>query len=151
MDNQPQNPMPNPESERAAPATATPADPLSKGWSWGGFIFDPIVFIAAKKYWYLLLYVLMFIPLVNLFAMIGIKLFAALKGAQIVRQSTAFINDDEKRGFLRGLDRAGFIFFIVLLVFFALGLIFFVIAGATFFSEFQQVESGIQFESGYNY
>lgn len=92
----------------------TPQTPSS--WSWGGFMFDPVVMVATKNYTYLLLYILCAIPIINLFAMIGIKIYMGLKAHEMIATSHAFANKDEAAGFARGLDHAGKIFFYASLV-----------------------------------
>ena len=104
--------------------TPAPTQKNAEGWSWGGFMFEPILIIATKKYVYLLFFLLYLIPLINFIAIIGIKIFFGLKGREIVMQSPAFSNSDEARGFMKGLDHAGFISFIFTVVMFALSFLF---------------------------
>ena len=96
------------------------SQPYNQGWSWGGFMLDFVLIIGAKRYAFLWLFILYFIPLVNILAMIGIKIYLGLNGRRIVAESEAFANDDEKRGFLKGLDHAGKIFFFIFLALMAI-------------------------------
>ncbi len=93
-------------------------------WSWGSFMFNPIVIISSKRYKMLFWYLLAVVPLVNLFFWLVFGIYMGMKGRSIVASSAAFANDDERRGFLKGLDHAGFILFIVSVVFLALFLVF---------------------------
>jgi hypothetical protein len=98
--------------------------PMPNDWSWGGFMFAPAYLIAVKKYKYLLLYLLGLAPLINVIAMIGISIFVGLKGRSFVAESDMFKNDDEREGFNRAIDHAGWIMFLVTLVGFVLSLLF---------------------------
>jgi len=111
-------------------------DPLIKKWSWGAFILDPFFILAVRKYIYLLLYLLYIVPILNILAMIGIKIFLGMKGTDMVRESETFENDDERRGFLKAINHAGFILFIITLIFFAIGFALISLLGYTFFSAY---------------
>lgn len=119
--------------EDAPPApeySNVPAPPTStegSAWSWGGFMFWPLVVVATKKYRYLFFFLLYLIPLVNLLAAIGLKIYFGLNARGIVGKSTFFDNKDESKGFMKGIDHAGFIFFIVSVIGIALGMVFFFI------------------------
>lgn len=106
------------------------------GWSWGAFVLDPFFIIAIKKYSLLWMYLLYLVPLVNFFAMIGIKIFLGIKGHQLVAESTVFKNEDEQNGFVRAIDHAGFIVFIVGLVGIVVMFLFFGVILASLFSAF---------------
>lgn len=86
-------------------------------WSWGAFMFDPAFIIGIRKYTFLLLYLLYLVPLINLLAIIGIKVFLGLKGHEMAQTSATFENEDERRGYMKAIDHAGFVLFIVMLVF----------------------------------
>ena len=118
-----------------APVDASP-DNFDKKWSWGGLMFEQILIIASKRYWYLLLYLLMFIPLVNIIAIAAIKLYFGYKGRSFVKASNAFSNEDEYRGFMKGVDHAGKIVFYIALVILVIALVGVAIAGVAFFSKF---------------
>ncbi len=96
-----------------------------QGWSWGGFMLGPGYMIATKNYVYLLLYLLTLVPLVNVFAWLGISIFLGLQGHQMVAKSAMFKNDDERNGFNRAVDHAGFIMFLIMVALFVLGFLFF--------------------------
>ena len=93
------------------------------GWSWGAFMFDFIFIIATKKYIYLLLFLLYLIPLVNFLAMIGIRIFLGTQGRRIAAESQMFSNKDEWQGFMKALDHAGYIIFIVTVIVLILGFV----------------------------
>ena len=120
------------KTEETTNSTSTPvveAKPtvtisMPADWSWGGFMFGPAYFIAVKKYEYLLIYLLMFIPIVNFIAMIGIAIYLGMKGHTLVATSTMFANDAERAGFNHGIDHAGKIMFILVLISFVLAFIF---------------------------
>src|SRR5512145_1542316 len=82
-------------------------------WSWGGFMLDTVVILGSKNYWLLLIYLLMLIPVVNILVIIVFKIYMGMKSKDMVMESMAFSNNDERRGFLKGVDSAGFILFIV--------------------------------------
>jgi hypothetical protein len=112
-----QNTVPSPQSDVPQPANpATGATKAVGGWSWGAFMFDMVFVIAIRKYIYLLFALLFFIPILGFFAMIGVKIFFGLKGHQLAAESGAFANEDELRGFLKAVDHAGFVVFIVAIV-----------------------------------
>lgn len=86
-------------------------------------MFDAPFLIAIRKYNYLWFYLLFLIPLLNLFAILGIKIYLGIKGAEIARTSTTFASEEEYNGFMKGLDWAGKVLFFVGLAIFALSLI----------------------------
>jgi hypothetical protein len=87
-------------------------------------MFAPAYLIAVKKYKYLLLYLLGLVPFINVIAMIGIPIFVGLKGHGFVVESDMFKNDDERAGFNRAIDHAGWIMFLVTLAGLVLSLLF---------------------------
>ena len=103
-------------AQTSVPATKT-------GWSWGGFMFTVVVMLASKRYVYLLLYLLMFIPIVNLIAIIGIMIWMGVKARSLVMASPAFTNHDEAVGFMKGIDHAGKIMLFILIILIVLGII----------------------------
>lgn len=97
---------------------------MPSDWSWGGLMFAPAYLIAVKKYKYLLLYLLGLIPVINVIAMIGIPIFVGMKGHGFVAESDMFKNDDERAGFNRAMDHAGWIMFLVAIATFILAFLF---------------------------
>ena len=91
------------------------------GWSWGAFVFNWAFALAVRKYWYLLLIFLMFIPLINIFAMIGVMVFFGVKGRDMAKGSTTFSNEEQRIGFMKGIDHAGKIVAIIWLIGFVVG------------------------------
>jgi hypothetical protein len=135
-----------PQKGEGVKATDTYDD---SGWSWGGFMFQWAFAVAIKKYILLVLFVLMFIPFVNIVAWFGIAIFFGLKGREYARQSDMFTNKDQYLGFMKAVDHAGKIFFYVFVAFFVLSILlsFTVLrslmnAGesSSIFSEMQQME-----------
>lgn len=106
-----------------------PVENWAKNWSWGAFILDPFFIIAIRRYVFLLLYILYFIPLVNIVAMIGIKIYLGLKGRELAESSPTFNSAEERKGFFKAIDHAGLITFIVALVMIVLSLIFGAVVG----------------------
>lgn len=102
----------------------SPAAAVASTWSWGSFMFDPVVMIATERYKWLLVYLLMFIPFINLIALLAVKIYFGLNGQELIMSSTAFANNDEKKGFLKGIDKAGKILFFVGLALIAVSFIF---------------------------
>ncbi len=132
-----------PQPDAPAPAPFTPGPDVSgqggagtSTWSWGGFFFGPAFLIAIRKYMYLWVYVLMFIPLLNIFALLGMAVFLGIKGHELVAQSPAFLNSDERNGFTRAMDHAGFIMFLVLLAGFLLWFAFFALFFGAMYNSF---------------
>jgi len=119
-------PAPSPAMNDAVAKTKDALNKMSNisGWSWGGFMFGPAYLIAVKKYTYLLWYLLMLVPLVNLIAMIGLPIFLGLKGHALAAESTMFKNEDERNGFLRAINHAGFITFLIAIAAFILSFLF---------------------------
>lgn len=86
-------------------------------------MFDVPFLIAARKYAYLWFYLLFLIPIVNLFAILAIKIYLGIKGREIARTSKTFASEEEFLGFMKGFDWAGKVLFFVGLTVFVLGLI----------------------------
>ena len=80
------------------------------GWSWGGFMFSPVVILVSKRYVYLLLYLLVLIPFINLVSWLVPMIVLGLKGRNLAMTSNAFANPDEAREILslKGADRVNF-------------------------------------------
>jgi hypothetical protein len=108
-------PAPSFDANQAAAKTKDTLDKMSNisGWSWGAFMFGPAYLIAVKKYMYLLWYLLMLLPIINFIAMIGLPIYWGLKGTELAKDSTMFKNEDERSGFLRAINHAGFISFLI--------------------------------------
>lgn len=94
-------------------------------------MFGPVVILATRKYVYLLLYLLMFVPLVNIVAGLGISILMGIKAQSFVDSSSTFASPEERLGFMKGIDHAGKMMFIIGLI--ALGV---VLAIAIFFNTF---------------
>lgn len=112
-----------------------PAKNWVKDWSWGAFILDPFFLIAIRRYIFLLLYLLYFIPGINFIAVIGIKIYLGLKGKELAEHSPTFSSAEERKGFFKAIDHAGLITFIIALVIMVLSFIFGAIVAA-FFAKF---------------
>ncbi len=80
-------------------------------WSWGSFMFNPIVILGTKRYYMLFWYLLAFVPILNLFFWIIFGIYMGLNGREMIMKSTAFGSDDERRGFLKGIEHPGFVTF----------------------------------------
>lgn len=98
-------------------------------WSWGAFMLDPFFIIAIKKYQFLFVYLLYFVPFINFLAMIGIKIYLGLYGRKMAEESTIFSNNDQFEGFMKAIDHAGKVVFyvslaLVILTMVAFGMIF---------------------------
>lgn len=105
----------------------------SSNWSWGGFVYDPVIILATRNYMMLFFYLLAFIPLVNILFWIAFKIYMGMNTHRLVNESAGFANQDERNGFLRGLDHAGWIMFMVMLVGIAIGFILFMTIGLALF------------------
>ena len=108
-------------AEGQPPSPKAKDQDMSK-WSWGGFMFEPILIIGTKQYMYALLFLLYLLPLINILAVIGIKIYFGLKGREFAFESGAFENRDQWKGFMNTLDHAGYVLFIITAVFIAIGL-----------------------------
>lgn len=113
------------QKQESTPIIQTSPVTNPSDWSWGAFILDPFYLIALKKYDYLWMYLAYFIPGLNFFAMIGIKIYLGYKGHQLAAESKMFKNNDERNGFIKATDHAGFIMVIVAAVGIVLGFLFF--------------------------
>ncbi len=111
------------------------------GWSWGGFMFSPVVILGSKRYVYLLLYLLGIIPLVGPLLWIAVMIFMGVKGRALVMASGVF-SDEEARGFMKGIDHAGKIMFWIMIVLVIVGIIFGLVAGASLFGLLGGLTSG---------
>jgi hypothetical protein len=89
---------------------------VDAGWSWGAAMFNVSFAVAIRKYWYLAVMILFFIPLVNFVAMIGLFVFFGMKGREIARDSVTFSNKDQYLGFMKGMDHAGKIMFLFIMI-----------------------------------
>ena len=104
------------------------------GWSWGGFMFSPAVIFASRRYVWLLLYLLMIIPLINIIGWLIPMIVLGIKGRDLIMASHTFANQDEAPGFMKGIDHAGKIVFWITLILIGLGLIFALVMGFGFLS-----------------
>ena len=104
------------------------------GWSWGGFMFSPPVIFASRRYIWLLLYLLMIIPFINIIGWLIPMIVLGIKGRDLIMTSHTFANQDEARGFMKGIDHAGKIMFWITLILLGLGLIFALVMGFGFLS-----------------
>lgn len=86
-----------------------------KGWSWGAFMMDPAFIIAIKNYKFLFFYILYLIPVLNFFAIIGIKVYLGLNGRSMASKSPQFVNESEFIGYMKGVDHAGKVLFFFML------------------------------------
>ena len=114
-------PQPTPEAPpQYVPAAAAPSSGYNdSGWSWGGFAFNWVFAIALRKYVYLFGLVLLFIPLVNFVAMLGFAIYFGMKGRELAASSTTFSSDEQRLGFMKGIDHAGkvvVLFYVILAV-----------------------------------
>jgi glycopeptide antibiotics resistance protein len=108
--------VPSEPTPTEVPAEPTPDGYEKPGWSWGGFMEAPILLIASRRYVYLLLYVLLFVPFVNVFAWLGISVFFGLKGREIAAESKTFTSREQYVGFMKGIDHAGKMLFYATLI-----------------------------------
>ena len=131
------NPIQNNAPQPSSYSISEQKDDIGE-WSWGAFMFDFIFIIATKRYIYLLLFLLYLIPFVNFLAMIGIRIFLGIQGRRIAAESPMFSNKDELRGFMKAIDHAGYITFIITVVVFILA---FVLMATVFSSLFSSINS----------
>jgi hypothetical protein len=108
----------------------------SPGWSWGAFIMGPMFIIAVRKYTLLLLYLLMFIPIVNFLAQFGIMIYLGLKGRELAAASPTFSSREQYIGFMKAIDHAGWIMFLIALAMLLVFGVVFVMLGAAFMRGF---------------
>lgn len=128
---------------------ATPANQELTGWSWGAFMLGPTFLIAVKKYVYLLFYLVYFIPFLNVFALLGIAIFLGIKGRELTYASSMFEKQDEANGFIKAVDHAGKIMFVVSIIFFIIMIIFFIIGFSSIFSNLPGMGNHNQFNKPY--
>lgn len=94
------------------------------GWSWGAFMLHAPFLIAIKKYIFLLWYLLLLIPFLNVFFLIALMIYLGVEGHELAAQSPQFKNQDEYNGFFRAYNHAGKILFLAVIVMIAAGLLF---------------------------
>jgi len=116
---QPQN-VPKPSDVSTPVATDAYKD---EGWSWGAFAFNWAFAIAIRKYMYLFLILLMFVPILNIVAFFGVMIFFGVKGREMAKGSVTFSSDEQRLGFMKGMDHAGKIVFFIWVVMFAIGIV----------------------------
>lgn len=103
-------------SENLTTEVVTSTEKAPEGWSWGGALLLIYVFVIARKWGFVaLLFVLYFIPLLNLIAIIGGFIYGGLKGKEIVYNSDRFDSHAEKIGAIKSIEAIG-IFTIVMFV-----------------------------------
>ena len=96
-------------------------------------MFDPAFLIGIKQYKFLLVYLLCLVPIVNIFAIVGIKIYLGLNGRSMAAKSPMFANQDELNGYMKGVDHAGKILFFVAIIAMAIGFtVAFSVMGALF-------------------
>jgi hypothetical protein len=107
--------------------TAEPQPPLvgyvDAGWSWGAFLTGPIFLVAVRRYVYLLWYLLMFIPFVNIIVWLGVSIYLGIKGREMATHSRTFANREQYLGFMKAIDHAGKILAVVYLVLIAVAVV----------------------------
>lgn len=117
-------------------------------WSWGGFMHPWFAIIASRRYVYLLLYLTLFIPLLNFFAMIAIHIYFGVKARSFIQNhENAFANNSELAGFIRGYDRVGKFTAIFFASFITIMVTFFLVAGFSFMGIFNEMEDSFTDES----
>ncbi|MCK5026869.1 MAG: hypothetical protein KAS07_00470 [Candidatus Pacebacteria bacterium] len=107
-----------------------------RGWSWGAFMFTPVFIIGTKKYKYLLAYLVLLIPFLGPLLMLGFQIYLGLNVKVLLEGNKMFTNEDEKAGFVKGINHAGFVSFVIAVVFFLIGILFFGAIIAAMFSAF---------------
>ncbi len=107
-----------------------------KGWSWGAFMFTPVFIIGTKRYIYLLWYLLLIIPFLGPLLMFGFQIYLGLNAKKLLEGNKMFDNEDEKVGFVKGINHDGFVSFIIAIVLILVGLLFFGAILAAMFSMF---------------
>jgi hypothetical protein len=103
-----------PEPTLAPPTPPAPQESSTDdGWSWGAFVLGPIYLIAIRRYLLLAPYILLLVPILNIFVFLGYGIFLGIKGRDMASHSTSFANRDQYIGFMKGVDHAGKVFFFV--------------------------------------
>lgn len=129
MDPKVSTPIPTP----AAPVVAAATSSQLTGWSWGAFMLGPTYIIAVKKYMYLLLYLLFFVPIVGVIAFLIIAIVLGKKGRQLAYESSIFANESEATGFIKAADFAGKVMFVISVIGFVVVIVFWIIMAGFFF------------------
>lgn len=110
------------------------------GWSWGGFMFNIFFAACLKRYWFLLWFGALLVPIVNLFVpfvLLGLMIYFGVKGRELAARSAVFTSKQQYIGFMKGIDHAGKCMFFLSLA----GLLVMVAAVLTIF--FAVVANGI--------
>lgn len=80
------------------------------GWSWGGFMFNIFFAACLKRYWFLLWFGALLVPIVNLFVpfvLLGLMIYFGVKGRELAARSAVFTSKQQYIGFMKGIDHAG--------------------------------------------
>lgn len=87
------------------------------GWSWGGFMFNAYFAACLKRYWFLawLLPGVVF-PLISLPIWLGLAIYFGVKGREMAAASPTFASKQQYIGFMKGIDHAGKVLFILFFV-----------------------------------
>ncbi|MBP9760098.1 MAG: hypothetical protein KBD24_01890 [Candidatus Pacebacteria bacterium] len=110
----PSTPFQQFEQSPHTPQTSVVADEYSRpGWSWGAFINGPMFLIGTRQYSYLWMYVLYFIPFVNIIAWFGVMIYLGMKGRELAAESKTFTNRDQYVGYMKATDHGGKVFAIL--------------------------------------
>lgn len=93
------------------------------GWSWGAFMFDIPFLVGIRKYVYLWWYLLGVIPFVNILFVLVFKIWMGARGRALAAVSPQFASEAEFQGFMKAIDHAGGILFVVALIVIAIALV----------------------------
>lgn len=102
---------------------------INRKWSWGAAMLNFIYLIAIKKYKYLLLFLLMLIPFVNMLAWIGLPLYFGFFGGKLAYQSSMFANKTEADAFMRAINHAGKVCFFLYVIFVIISVVLIFLSG----------------------
>lgn len=112
-------------SENLTTGVVTSTEKAPEGWSWGGALLLIYTFVLARKWGLVaLVFVLYFIPLINLIAIIGGFIYGGLKGKEIVYNSDRYDSHAEKIGAIKSMEAVGIFTLVMFLVGFIASILF---------------------------
>jgi len=112
------------------------------GWSWGAFMFDIPFLVGIKKYAYLFWYFLALVPIVNIVFIIVFKIWMGVRGRALAAVSPQFENETEFHGFMKALDHAGEVLFVVAIIVLAIVLVLAVFGAFNFLGFMRGIHGG---------
>lgn len=120
-----------------------------KKWNWGPFMFGIIWGIGNKAYITLIaiaFYIIQFFPIIGLIGSIGAFVWAiicGIKGNEWAWKTGDFKDVEQFMAVQRTWNRAGFVYFIIMIAIIVFMIILVIVMGAAFYNEFTDLYNSI--------